>query len=166
LSHVEDISTEEKEAGEDSWVSGAAQDAGWQARSLSPTGKRASKIDGVIGRRPFKVRQWHMISKRSRLPREAFKAGGYRKINTPFFSLREKDNGISLNRIGVIVGKSVDKRAVRRNFWERQVKARLRKLPPAGKDLMVIVFPGIEELTREEFGKIFEQSLGKLKNFT
>ena len=107
-----------------------------------------------------------MIPRKNRLPREAFRAHGYRTLTTAFFSLKTKDNNLNVNRIGVVIGKSVDKRAARRNFWERQIKARLLRIPVAGgagKDFLVMVFPKINSLTKKEFIEIFDTTVRKLK---
>jgi ribonuclease P protein component len=92
-----------------------------------------------------------MIPVKFRLPSGGFKAAGYRAVRTPHFSLKFKDNGTGVNRIGVVVGKSVDKRAVRRNFLERQAKTALLKAPQDGKDLIITLFPKTNALTKKEF---------------
>lgn len=103
-----------------------------------------------------------MIPKKARLPRAGFREGGYRSIGTPFFSLKVKNNEAGTNRIGVVVGKSVDKRAVRRNFWERQAKVQLLKVPNLGKDIIMIIFPKTNKLTRQEFIEEMKKTLKKL----
>jgi len=100
-----------------------------------------------------------MVPKPSRLPRSGFRERGYRTIRTRFFSLKYRDNGSAGNRIGVVVGVAVDKRAVRRNFWERQAKAFLLRVPPAGKDLLLIVSPGVKTLTKKEFNQELSAAL-------
>jgi ribonuclease P protein component len=112
-----------------------------------------------------------MIAKASRLPREEFRGRGYRTVTTPFFSLKAKNNsssgvssriGLKKNRIGVVVGKSVDNRAVQRNFWERQAKSHLLRVPALGKDFLFIAYPKIKELTKDEFGKVFTRAIHDL----
>jgi ribonuclease P protein component len=56
-----------------------------------------------------------------------------------------------VNRIAVVIGKSVDKRAVRRNFWKRQAKVQLLKLSPSGIDLILTIYPKANALTKEQF---------------
>ncbi len=102
-----------------------------------------------------------MIPRKNRLPREAFRARGYWTVATPFFSFKTKNNNLYFDRIGVVVGKSVDKRAVRRNFWERQVKAQLLQVHGGGRDFLVMVFPKINSLTKKEFVDIFEKTVNK-----
>ena len=94
-----------------------------------------------------------MVPQKFRLPAGGFKAGAYRIVKTPYFSLKFKDNGTEKNRIGVVVGKSVDKRAVRRNSLERQAKNALLKAPQLGKDLILTIFPKTNALTKKEFGE-------------
>lgn len=104
-----------------------------------------------------------MIPQKSRLPRDGFRARGYRIFSTPYFSLKAKNNFLPTNRIGVIVGKSVDKRATQRNFWERQAKARLLLAPvspqAAGKDLVVTIFPKVKLLTKAGFIKELQKTI-------
>jgi ribonuclease P protein component len=94
-----------------------------------------------------------MVPKKSRIPRGEFRSGGYRTFKTPFFSLKTRKNAASRNRIGIIVGKSVDKRAVRRNFLKRQAKAELLRAPNLGNDVVLVVFPSANVLTKVNFKK-------------
>lgn len=57
------------------------------------------------------------------------------------------------NRIGVVVGVSVHKSAVRRNFWKRQAKATLAGIADAKLDLLAILSPKVNSLTRDQFRK-------------
>ena len=100
-----------------------------------------------------------MIPRTSRLPSDEFRARGYRTVTTPFFSLRVKKNELGKNRIGVVIGLVVDKRAVKRNYWKRQAKAELLRAPNVGKDFLVIFSPKIKQLTKTEFAKEMEKTL-------
>ena len=100
-----------------------------------------------------------MIPQKARLPREEFEARGYRRAATPYFALKFKENTLDGNRIGVVVGKSVDKRATRRNFLERQAKSALMKLPAIGRDMILMVSPRANVLSREEFQKEMKKIL-------
>jgi ribonuclease P protein component len=91
-----------------------------------------------------------MIPQKSRLPRDGFRAHGYRIFTTPYFSLKSKNNTLGINRIGVVVGKSVEKRATQRNFWERQAKGELLKAKNRSRDYL---------LTRTEFGKEIKKAI-------
>lgn len=92
-----------------------------------------------------------MVPKKSRVPRDGFGSGGYRVLRNPYFSVKVKKNGSAANRVAVVVGKSVDKRAVRRNFWKRQAKAQLLKMPPSGTDFILTIYPKTNTLTKEQF---------------
>ena len=86
-----------------------------------------------------------------RLPRKEFKSRGYRAVRTPFFSLKTKGNQSKNIRLGIVVGKSVEKTAVKRNFWKRQARAILGKSVPPGNDAIIILQPGVRELTKKQF---------------
>jgi len=103
-----------------------------------------------------------MVPKKSRLLREGFDLRGYRPIKTPFFTLKVKDNGLKANRIGVIIGKHIDKRAVRRNFWKRQAKKELLKAPAMGKDLVLTIYPKTNTFTKREFVEEIKKVLQKI----
>jgi ribonuclease P protein component len=102
-----------------------------------------------------------MVPKKSRIPRTGFESQGYRVLRSPYFSVKVKKNDLvsssaasavpPANRIAVVVGKSVDKRAVRRNFWKRQAKMQLLKLPPTGTDFILTIYPKTNTLTKEQF---------------
>lgn len=94
-----------------------------------------------------------MVPKTRRLPREAFRSRGYQTTATPYFSVRTKNNFLSVNRIGVVVPKAVDKRATRRNFLERQAKAELLRMPNQGKDIVVTIFPKAAALDKNALRK-------------
>jgi ribonuclease P protein component len=103
-----------------------------------------------------------MVPQKARLPREAFSDRGYRRVTSPFFSLKFKENTAGSNRIGVIIGKSVDKRATRRNFLERQVKTELLILPNFHNDLIMTVFPKANTLTVADLRLEIKNLLKKL----
>lgn len=104
-----------------------------------------------------------MLAQKNRLPREGYRGRGYSTVATPFFSLKAKNNSLETSRIGVVVGLSVDKRATRRNFWERQVKTQLLGLANLNKDFVVIIFPRVNSLTRKQFIEEFQKALKKIK---
>jgi len=99
-----------------------------------------------------------MIPKKARLPRREFHGGAYKTARTPYFLLKAKDGAPGKNRIGVVVGKSVHKTAVRRNFWKRQAKAGLRAEHAAGKDLLMVLSPKVNELTVKQFRELLQKS--------
>ena len=103
-----------------------------------------------------------MLPQKFRLPYGEFSARGYQTIKTPFFSLKFRKNELPNNRIGIIIGVSAEKSAVRRNFWKRQAKAILAKpgagwypgkQPGIGKDFVLIFSKKIKEIKKDEFKK-------------
>jgi ribonuclease P protein component len=100
-----------------------------------------------------------MAIKTARLPSDQFRARGYRTISTPFFLLKTKKNLSDKARVGVVVGVSVHKTAVKRNFLKRQVLAELAPRARAGSDILTIVLPAANHVTkrkfREELAKAF-----------
>ena len=86
-----------------------------------------------------------------RLPSEQFRAKGYRTISSPFFLFKTKKNSENKARIGIVVGVSVHKSAVKRNFWKRQVFTILTSRITAGSDILIIVLPGAKHVTKKKF---------------
>lgn len=102
-----------------------------------------------------------MIQAKNRLPRALFRARGYRTVATPYFLIKTKENNQPQNRFGVIIGRSFDKKAVVRNYWERRVKSQLLKFPAQGKDIICICQPRVKQLTPEQFNAQFDALLTK-----
>jgi ribonuclease P protein component len=103
-----------------------------------------------------------MLSKRSRLPREEFRAGRYVAITTPYFSLKARPNDGKHSRIGVIVSTAVDKRATRRNFLKRQAKAALLSIPDAPYDFLAIIFPKVNTLKKNQLRMVLLETAERL----
>jgi ribonuclease P protein component len=87
----------------------------------------------------------------NRLSKKEFLSRSFRTTRTPYFSLKAKKNTVQKRRVGVIVGKAVHKSAVKRNFWRRQAKVVFADLIAPGNDFLIIFFPKINELTKQEF---------------
>jgi|SRR3989339_55256 len=71
----------------------------------------------------------------------------------PFFAVKIAANGLSYSRFGVVVGKKVNKRATERNKIKRifYEAIRVRNLQNiAGNDVLIIVYPEINQFAREE----------------
>jgi ribonuclease P protein component len=92
-----------------------------------------------------------MAIKIARLPSDQFRVKGYKTTPTPFFLLKTKKNPGEGARIGVVVGVSVHKTAVKRNFWKRQALHGLAPQAAAGSDILIIVLPGVSRLTKKQF---------------
>ena len=86
-----------------------------------------------------------------RLPSDQFRARGYKTISTPFFLLKIKKNSFKTTRVGIVVGISVNKTAVKRNFWKRQARAEITLLASAGSDILMMVSPNARRLTKKQF---------------
>ena len=77
--------------------------------------------------------------------------------------LKYKESKNTKTRIGVVVGKAVHKSATRRNFWKRQAKTKLSSLAPDRCDLIIILSPAVNTLTRRSFQKEIAQAVAKCK---
>lgn len=86
-----------------------------------------------------------------RLPSDQFRARGYKTISTPFFLLKIKKNSYKATRIGVVVGVSVNKTAVKRNFWKRQARAEIVLRATGGNDILMMVSSNVRRLTKKQF---------------
>jgi len=86
-----------------------------------------------------------------RLPSDQFRVRGYKTISTPFFLLKIKKNPYNVTRVGVVVGVSVNKTAVKRNFWKRQARAEIALRATSGSDILMMVSPNVRRLTKKQF---------------
>lgn len=86
-----------------------------------------------------------------RLPSDQFRARGYKTVSTPFFLLKIKKNSYKAARIGVVVGVSVNKTAVKRNFWKRQARAEIVLRATGGNDILMMVSSNVRRLTKKQF---------------
>ena len=87
----------------------------------------------------------------ARLPSDQFRARGYKTVFTPFFLLKIKKNPYKTTRVGVIVGVSVNKIAVKRNFLKRQARAEISLRAAGGNDILMMVSPNVRRLTKKQF---------------
>lgn len=102
-----------------------------------------------------------MAAKITRLPREEFRAHGYRTLRAPLFVLKIKKNRFDVARIGVVAGINVHKSAVKRNFWKRQAKAGLAPLVKKGIDALIIVSPLAARTTKGKFQEEIAKAMAK-----
>ncbi len=75
------------------------------------------------------------------------------KTTNKYFIIKTAANNLSFSRFGVITSRKISKKAVKRNLIKRTVFdfVRLNKLyQPAGKDVLIIVLPAINQLTKSE----------------
>jgi len=83
---------------------------------------------------------------------------------SPQFVLKEKGNGLTINRFGIVVSKKIDKRAVVRNRIKRIFRRLLGDLSEnmtSGHDILLIIKKEIENKTREENSLAVEKTLRK-----
>jgi ribonuclease P protein component len=74
-------------------------------------------------------------------------------LAVPQFVLKEKENGLSVNRFGIVVSKKIDKRAVARNRIKRffrQILSELNENIKPGHDILLIVKKNITGTDKEE----------------
>jgi ribonuclease P protein component len=102
---------------------------------------------------------------KSGLPREEFKARGYKTTPTPFFLLKSKKNGLGYPRIGIVIGKAIYKEATRRNFWKRQARIKLLNTINEGTDILMIFVSSRNKtkLTKKQFQEDLDQAINKIK---
>jgi ribonuclease P protein component len=99
----------------------------------------------------------------NRLPKKEFESRMFKFARTPYFSLRAKRNNLQKRRVGVIVGKAVHKSAVKRNFWRRQAKMVSADLIMPGNDFLIIFFPKVNELTKQEFRRALTKAAATIR---
>jgi ribonuclease P protein component len=82
------------------------------------------------------------------------------------FVLKEKKNGLTINRFGVVVSKKIDNRAVVRNKIKRFFRMSLERLDKklnTGHDMLFIVRKGILSKSKEENLLVLEGALEKFR---
>jgi ribonuclease P protein component len=74
-------------------------------------------------------------------------------LTVPQFVLKEKENGLNVNRFGIIVSKKIDKRAVVRNKIKRlfrEILSELNENIKPGHDILLIAKKKILDSSRRE----------------
>lgn len=82
----------------------------------------------------------------------------------PQFLIKEKRNGLAVNRFGIVVSRKIDKRAVVRNGIKRFFRTTLMNLDRkmnTGHDTLFIIKKEILGKTKEENLLTIENALGK-----
>lgn len=93
-----------------------------------------------------------MFKKENRLS-PGIKFNNSRFVASPQFVLKEKENGLTLNRFGIIVSKKVDKRAVGRNKIKRFFRDAIVSLGgkmSTGHDILLLIKKEVLNKTEEE----------------
>jgi ribonuclease P protein component len=84
---------------------------------------------------------------------------------TPQFIIKNRENGLEVNRFGIIVSKKVDKRAVARNKIKRffrQTLSELNEKLACGHDILVIVKKDILVKSLDENKILIEKTFKKI----
>lgn len=105
-----------------------------------------------------------MLPQKFRLPRSGFqgfrrKDGREKFVRLPHITARSLANNLGHNRYAIIIGGKTERSAVRRHFWKRQVAARLRLWPNAGRDILVTLGAALKNFSKEQLA----QELGVLE---
>jgi len=87
-----------------------------------------------------------MLARKFRLPIKEFKGHSSKSVSTPYFTVKSLSNCLSYNRLGVIISSKVVGKATRRNYWKRRITQNFQTWPQSGKDVLIIVNPGINNL--------------------
>ena len=102
-----------------------------------------------------------MFKRQNRLPR-GIRFNNSGTFQTNAFVLRIKENGLTLNRFGIIVSKKIDKRAVVRNKVKRifrNVLSDLNSNMISGHDILFIVKKTVVGNKRNDFYAEIEEGL-------
>lgn len=87
-----------------------------------------------------------------------------RIVSVPQFILKQKENGLTINRFGIVVSKKIDKRAVGRNkikrFFRKALMDMFEKMN-SGHDILIVVRKEIIGKTKEENLLTIKSALGK-----
>ncbi len=98
-----------------------------------------------------------------RLPARNFRLRPDQSVANPFFSLKVRGNELGRNRIGIIVGTAVHKSAVKRNFFRRLAGEALRTSKKNYGDLLMIIAPKANALTKKQFREKLLAALHQVK---
>lgn len=85
-------------------------------------------------------------------------------FTVPQFVLKEKKNGLTINRFGIIISKKIDKRAVVRNKIKRFFRTSLSNLDKKmnkGHDILIIARKGVLDKAKEENSFAIKNTLEK-----
>lgn len=105
-----------------------------------------------------------MLEKKYRLP-SSIKLHNPRKIFGTFFHLLAKENMLTYNRFGIVVGKKIDTRAVVRNRLKRVLREIVYGYTKQrqGKDILFIVTKNFFDVPTERVRKIVKVALKDLR---
>lgn len=104
-----------------------------------------------------------MLAKKYRLPK-VVKFNNASFVSMPEFVAKVKPNKLLFNRLGVIISKKIDKRAVVRNRIKRLIHTIVQELQEntkQGYDILIIIKKNALGKTKENFYIIIKQFLEK-----
>lgn len=143
--HVCHLSTEEKEAGENPWVSEEKEDPGRQENHYEKASQGQGTYRGL------------MLTKKFRLPIQAFPRQARAVFRDKYLTIKVSPNSAGHSRVGVVLSKANVKQPVKRNLLRRRIldffrleKKFIESRNVLGTDLLLILNPAIMELTKEE----------------
>lgn len=103
-----------------------------------------------------------MLPKLNRLPRSVSFSNAT-SVQTPYFRILVKDNGLSYNRFAFVVSKKIDKRAVVRNRLRRVLRNAVAKYVESGsEDVLFIVKQSFLQEKSSEITTLIQSTLQKL----
>lgn len=104
-----------------------------------------------------------MLKKENRLV-PGIRFNNSHSLSVPQFVFKKRENGLSVNRFGIIVSKRIDKRAVVRNrikrFFRETLNEMNKKMKP-GHDIIIIVKKEVLGKTKKENLLTVENTLEK-----
>lgn len=106
-----------------------------------------------------------MLEKKYRLPWEARFVNG-RLVSDPYFNVRVKSNSLLFNRVGIVISKKIDKRAVVRNRMKRLIYSIIQEIwknIQPGYDVLFVIRKDAVEAKREDFYSSIKQVFLKEK---
>ena len=106
-----------------------------------------------------------MLEKKYRLP-WGVKLTNSRFIVSPQFSVKIKNNSLLFNRVGVVISKKIDKRAVVRNRIKRLIYSIVEEMwenIQSGQDILFIIKRNAGKAKREDLYLSIKQILSREK---
>jgi ribonuclease P protein component len=86
-----------------------------------------------------------MFAQKNRLGTAGFGNKKIKKTTIGPFLVRFGKNNTEENRFAVVVSAKFEKSAVKRHYWQRQIREKLKNWPRAGLDVIVSPLPAAKE---------------------
>lgn len=104
-----------------------------------------------------------MLPKKLRLNTKDVSHRCWKKIISPYFTLKESDSNSDGNRYAVIVSKKAAKKATRRNFWRRYFSNYFQSWPNMRRDFLVIASPNLTGADKKDVKMELDKILDHLE---